>query len=211
MNRERKCLFYSEAGVTLIELLGSITLFGILTIFLGTILSTALTAEKKQKERLISEETANLIAAQIIKISENDALYKVSGYQDNPNDPSWSALPSDWDKHQMLVVENNGSSKIGITDLTDVSKKRLKVYCSKIPGIKINVEQKKNENAKWATNETAWGDYVYLPNYRDTFTVQSTITIEFKKEKKTIYSRKVNVEYRDEDKASGEIGGEGWW
>lgn len=72
------------------------------------------------------------------------------------------------------------------------------------PKITIHIDQTKNMNDSRKNNQL-------LSNSRDTFTIQESVVIHFIKEKKEIYSHQVELDYRDESKAAGDIGGEGFW
>lgn len=93
---------------------------------------------------------------------------------------------------------------IEVTDRLDPNFKRKKQYQVTSPDVTIHVEQEKNKNAQRQTNQL-------LKNQRDTFTVQETVTIRFEKRGRELYRQQVELDFRDEEKAKGKVGGDGWW
>lgn len=191
-----KRIWTDEEGITLVELLAGLALLGLIIIPLSMILSVSTKSTKIQKEQAEIQRVTNLMVAQMISISQKEGLYKQAGYSDYGS--------TAWDNNHMLKVNHNGEEQIEITDILDTNSQRKKIYQVASPGVTIHVEQSKNRNNQRKTNQS-------LNNTRDSFTIQETVNICFKKNGQDIYSQQVELDYRDESKAKGEVGGNGWW
>lgn len=189
-------IWTDEEGITLVELLAGLALLGLIIIPLSMILSVSTKSTKIQKEQAEIQRVTNLMVAQMISISQKEGLYKQAGYSDYGS--------AAWDNNHMLKVNHNGEEQIEITDILDTNSQRKKIYQVASPGVTIHVEQSKNRNNQRKTNQS-------LNNRRDSFTIQETVNICFKKNGQDIYSQQVELDYRDESKAKGEVGGNGWW
>lgn len=186
----------NEEGVTLVELLAGLALLSLILIPLGSVLSVSAKSVKIQREQAEIQSTANLMTAQMIDISQRKGLYTKAGYEDLGT--------IDWSKDHIILVNHNGEETIELTDALDPSFKRKKTYKVASPDITIHVDQKKNKNDERKTNQ-------HLYNARDTFTIQDTVTLRFEKRGKEVYRQEIELDYRDESKAKGEVGGDGWW
>lgn len=191
-----KQLIKDEEGVTLVELLAGLALLSLILIPLGTVLATTSKSAKIQKEQIEIQSTVNLMVAQMIDISQRKGVYKDIGYAKEGS--------SEWTQNHLIKVRNNGTKSIDITDANDTSFKRKKTYSVASPDIDIFIDQKKNKNDKRKTNQL-------LYNARDTFTIQETVTVRFERRGQEVYRQEVELDFRDEEKAEGEIGGDGWW
>lgn len=201
-------------------------------------------ATSSQGQQAEFQHTANNMIIQMNQIMNKKGLYEQAGYLGKFT-TNESTGKSSWIDEQVITVfdpersdlktiawTDNGKNKVGITDVLDSGKKMGKTYQLKDEGFKIKVFQKKNKNEELKTQfET--------PNYRDTFTIQTSVTIIFYKDdidfssyldnggeginlsekqgveekeaSKVLYTRKAELTYRDEMKARGEIPGEGRW
>lgn len=191
-----KYIVSDEDGITLVELLAGLALLGLILVPLGTLLAFAADSVRVQKEKAEIQNVTNLMVAQMIAISEKDDLYQSAGYSEygTPN----------WEKEHIIKVNGNGTNKIEITDVLDKDNRRKKTFKMSDSKISIHIDQTKNINDSRKNNQL-------LSNSRDTFTIQESVVIRFEKEKKEIYSHQVELDYRDESKAVGDIGGEGFW
>lgn len=191
-----KELIRDEDGVTLVELLAGLALLSLILIPLGSVLSISAKSVKIQREQAEIQSVANLMTAQMIDISQRKNIYRNIGYEDYGS--------SEWDKNHLLKIRNNGSETIDITDANDTGFNRKKSYRVPSPDVTIHVDQKKNKNDQRKTNQN-------LYNARDTFTIQETVTIYFEKRGKEVYRQEIELDFRDENKAQGKVGGDGWW
>ncbi|MBO0475889.1 hypothetical protein DOK76_02325 [Vagococcus sp. DIV0080] len=191
-----KRIISNEEGITLVELVAGLALLGLILIPLGTLLSFAGDSVKLQREQADIQSTANLMVAQMIAISQKEGLYEQAGYSDY-------GTPA-WEQKHIVKVNGSGTNKVEVTDILDKDNQRKKTYQIKNPKVSIHVDQKKNIHDNRKNNQL-------LSNSRDTFTIQESVEITFKKEGKEVFSQQVELDYRDEKKAVGEIGGEGYW
>lgn len=191
-----KSIIKDEEGVTLVELIAALALLSLLLIPLGSVLSTSAKSLKIQKEQADIQRVANIMVAQMTAISEKEQIAGAAGYINQGT--------NEWDKEHFLLIRHNGQEMIEVTDRLDPNFKRKKQYQVTSPDVTIHVEQEKNKNAQRQTNQL-------LKNQRDTFTVQETVTIRFEKRGRELYRQQVELDFRDEEKAKGKVGGDGWW
>lgn len=191
-----KQVINNEDGVSLVELVAGVALLSLILIPLSLMVSVSSKSASIQKEKADIQQLTNLMVAQLIDISERPDLYQRAGYSDKET--------IDWDKNHIIQVDGNGSRKVQITDILDTKKERAKTYEINQKDVSIHIEQEKNKHAKRRTKQ-------YLANSRDSFTIQETVVIRFEKLGEELYSQEVELDYRDEKKARGDIGGEGWW
>lgn len=191
-----KSIIKDEEGVTLVELIAALALLSLLLIPLGSVLSTSAKSLKIQKEQADIQRVVNTMVAQMTAISEKEQVAGAAGYINQGT--------NEWDKEHFLLIRHNGQEMIEVTDRLDPNFKRKKQYQVTSPDVTIHVEQEKNKNAQRQTNQL-------LKNQRDTFTVQETVTIRFEKRGRELYRQQVELDFRDEEKAKGKVGGDGWW
>lgn len=191
-----KSIIKDEEGVTLVELIAALALLSLLLIPLGSVLSTSAKSLKIQKEQADIQRVVNTMVAQMTAISEKEQIAGAAGYINQGT--------NEWDKEHLLLIRHNGQEMIEVTDRLDPNFKRKKQYQVTSPDVTIHVEQEKNKNAQRQTNQL-------LKNQRDTFTVQETVTIRFEKRGRELYRQQVELDFRDEEKAKGKVGGDGWW
>ncbi|MBL1229156.1 type II secretion system protein [Enterococcus sp. BWB1-3] len=225
-------LLQDENGLSMFELIGAITIFGLASFLFSAILFSIFRASVLQGQQLELQQTANNLVAQMEGISKIENIYKDAGYRGKFN--------SDWseahivkilaaDKMSELLSIDQGDNPLYISDILDTSNQRASSYHVKDQNIKIKLIQQKNENEVTKT--------IYAtPNYRDTFSIQTSGVILFYKEEiefsdyydssaglwaleqllaeneaSIVYSRKFVLTYRDDEKASGEVPGNGRW
>lgn len=225
-----------EQGLTLIELLGALTIFGIVSILLSSILFNIAKASSTQGRQVEIQQTANNMVVQIEDISKLEGIYAKAGYYGKFQDAtSWNTshivkvLDGDSEEASEIGVFAQGENTLFLTDINDNLNKKVISYRIQDTNIKIKVLQQKNENSQ---TKTIYG----TPNYRDLFSIQTTgvilfyqHTIDFSKyydsdvgvwqtdkllgeeQNKIIGSRKFVVNYRDDQKAKGEVPGNGRW
>ncbi|WP_207695390.1 hypothetical protein DOK67_0001767 [Enterococcus sp. DIV0212c] len=235
-----------EDGLTLIEMIATLAIFSIVILFFGAIIGSIGKAFSIQGQKVEFQQTANDIVAQINQLSKKKGLYEKAGYlgkfpttasSGNPwqTDQIISVFDSEATNQKPIDLTEQGKNKIGLTDILDATKdsgknSEARFYRLKNQEYKIKIFQQKNKNESLKTQ-------FKTPNYRDTFTIQTSVTILFYKgtidfnryvkngeinlsgkdgveEKEAaaiLYSRKAEFTYRDELKAKGEIPGEGRW
>lgn len=181
-----------EEGVTLVELLAGLALLSLILIPLSSALSISSKSVKIQREQAEIQGVVNLMTAQMLEISQKKGLYEKAGYDPHGDD------------NDMILVDHNGERSIDLTDVSDPEFKRKKSYQVASPDVLIYVDQQKNKNNQRKTNQG-------LGNARDTFTIQETVTVRFEKRGKELYRQEIELDYRDENKAQGKVGGNGWW
>lgn len=191
-----KLIWTDEEGITLVELLAGLALLGLIIIPLSMILSVSTKSTKIQKEQAEIQRVTNLMVAQMISISQKEGLYKQAGYSDYGS--------TAWDNNHIIKVNHNGEQQIEITDILDANNQRKKVYQVSSSDVTIHIDQSKNSNNQRKNNQN-------LTNTRDSFTIQETVNIRFEKKGQEVYAQQVELDYRDESKAKGEVGGNGWW
>lgn len=225
-----------ERGLTLIEILGALVIFGLVAGLLSSVLFSISKAATVQGQQVEFQQTANMMIAQIEKISKTSELYQDANYLGK------FVHPDKWkETHIVKIVEGEANSSpenlpsrpgvnpIYITDINDAQNLKVDSYHIKESKIKIKVLQQKNENDE---RKTVYG----TANYRDTFTIQTSGIILFYQEainfsdyydplasvwdmekllednKSNIrYSRKFVSNYRDDQKAKGGVPGNGRW
>lgn len=226
-------LLKEEKGVTLIELLGVLAIFGLVSILLSGVLFSISKASAVQGQQVEFQQLANNMIAQMESISDISDLNKDATYYGKFNTPAaWKKLSivkvmtTDMQEIQFFA---QGKNSIALSDINDTLNRRARTYQVSDKKIKMKILQHKNENA---VTKTAYS----TPNYRDTFSIQTTGVILFYEEaipfttyydddsglwdiEKLLateeasihYSRKFVYSYRDELKAQGEVPGNGRW
>ncbi|MBP1042802.1 type II secretion system protein [Vagococcus sp. BWB3-3] len=224
-----------ERGLSLIELLGALAIFGLVAILLSSVLFSISKASTVQGQQVEFQQTANLMVSQIESISKTPGIYQDAQYYGKFTAPDkWKDIhivktgadasnPSADDKYA------SGANKIYVTDINDNDNTKADTYQIKEAGIKIKVLQQKNENDE---RKTHYG----TGNYRDSFSIQTSGIVLFYKEEiefskyydkstgtwqlekllaensnKVKYSRKFVYSYRDDQKAKGDVPGNGRW
>ncbi|MTD42410.1 hypothetical protein GIX45_28045 [Erwinia sp. CPCC 100877] len=239
-----KKILKDEQGVTLVELIATLAVFLVVLFFFGMIMSSLSKGYAMQKQQVEFQQMANDMVANMTKIVNKKGIYEKAGYLGKFKTDSLAGKSS-WQAEQVIVVfdpersdlktfdwTEAGKNKISITDVLDAEKVNGRIYQLPKQDYKIKIFQQKNKNETLKTQFEA-------PNYRDTFTIQSSVTILFykgdidfnkyveiggesinlsgtdgienKEAEKILYIRKAELTYRDEKKAKGEIPGEGRW
>ncbi|QIL45811.1 type II secretion system protein [Vagococcus coleopterorum] len=224
-----------ERGVSLIELIGVTVLLGVMSILISGIFFTTVKTTDIQGEKVQIQQAANNMFAQMESISKIKNIYKDAGYLGKFTGVDWhkahiiKPLAEDAATGEWLAMkdEEQGTNKIAITNINDTLNKTKTTYQIKNPKIKIKILQQKNENEVTNTQYKT-------PNYRDTFSIQTTVMVLFYKDDinfseyyeaesgtwefdklskltNTVYSRKSVMYYRDDDKAKGDVPGDGRW
>lgn len=223
-----------EHGVTLIELLAVLAILGIVfSLSSGLFYSIAKTSST-QGQMVEIQQKANGMVAEIERISNVPGLYEQAGYIGKYVGKDWKEThiikPLKLDSkgnYVEMATTDGGENKLALTDITDTLNHSKKVFQIDNAAIKIKVMQEKNENEKTKT--------IYAtPNYRDTFSIQTTVLILFYKGEldfapyydasagswdfaklkalpNVVYAREAIVQYRDNAKAKGAIPGNGRW
>lgn len=228
-------LINDERGLSLIEVLGAMVIFGLVAILLSSVLFSISKASTIQGQQVEFQQTANLMVAKIEKISRTPEVYKEANYFGKFSGGSWK------ETHIIKITEGNvteslvnkpsdeGVNPIFLTDINDNSNQKSDSYYVKDRNVKIKVLLQKNENDN---RKTTYG----TTSYRDTFTIQTSGIILFYQEsidftpyydsatgvwdmeklladskKKIHYSRKFVCSYRDDEKAKGDTPGNGRW
>lgn len=239
-----KKLLKDEKGLSLVEMIATLAIFSIVILFFGMIINSLGKAFTIQGQQVEFQQIANDMIVQMNGIMNKKGLYEKAGYLGKFT-TNGTTGKSSWLDQQVITVFDPeradlksidwidaGKNRIGVTDVLDAEKSAGKTYQLKNKDYKIKVFQKKNKNESLKTQfET--------PNYRDTFTIQTSVTILFYKDQidfsdyleaggedinlsgaqgieekeaaKILYVRKAELTYRDEMKARGEIPGEGRW
>lgn len=224
-----------ERGLSLIELLGALVIFGLVSVLLSSVLFSISKASTVQSQQVEFQQTANMMILQIEKISKTAEIYQKANYWGKFTDTSaWK------ETHIVKIVEgdekesdentpgNSGVNPIYLTDINDAENAKTTSYQIKEKDLKIKILQQKNEHEE---RKTTYG----TTSYRDTFTIQTSGIILFYKDtitfsdyytaagvwemdklladnkEKIHYSRKFVSNYRDDDKAKGAVPGNGRW
>jgi hypothetical protein len=239
-----KNILKDEQGVTLVELIATLAVFLVVLFFFGMIMSSLSKGYAIQSRQVKLQQMANDMVVQMIGIVNKEGIYEKAGYLGKFKTDSVTGKSS-WQTDQVVVVfdpdrsdlktfdwTEPGTNKIAITDILDASKSNGKIYRLPNHKSKVKIFQHKNKNESLKTQFES-------PNYRDTFTIQNSVTILFyegdidfnkyveadgetinlsgangieeKEAKKILYIRNAELTYRDEKKAKGEIPGEGRW
>ncbi|WP_086348143.1 hypothetical protein [Candidatus Enterococcus clewellii] len=228
-----KKLLNNERGLSLVELLGAIILFGLASLLFGGVLFSIAKTSEVQGQQVAIQQTANGMVAQMESISTIENIYEKAGYRGKFNSSNWvdahivKALSED--RLAEIQPLAQGQNPLYLSDILDTTNQRAQGYQVKDKTIKIKLIQQKNENEQTKT--------IYAtPNYRDTFSIQTSGVILFYKkdiafdgyytsetglwaieellqenEDSIVYSRKFVLTYRDDEKASGEVPGNGRW
>lgn len=228
----------NEEGLSLIEVLGALAIFGLVATLLSSVLFSISKASTIQGQQVEYQQTANLMIAQIEKINRNSDIYTEANYfgKFNPN-VNWKEThiikltDGDTSKAQTNAPSKDGLNPIFLTDINDNSNLKAESYQIKDRAVKIKVLLQKNEHE---ARKTSYG----TSSYRDTFTIQTSGIILFYKgsinftpfydsdsgvwdmenlltatstKDKIQYSRKFVSSYRDDQKAKGDTPGNGRW
>lgn len=225
-----------EQGLTLIEVLGSLVIFGLVATLLSSILFSISKASTIQGQQVEFQQTANMMIAKIEKISRTPEVYQDANYFGKFNEElNWKEThivritDGDLLDSEVNAPSQEGLNPIYLTDINDNTHAKSDSYSIKDKTIKIKVLLQKNEND---TRKTSYG----TASYRDTFTIQTSGIILFYQDsinfppyynsesgtwnmkellkdhkKKIRYSRQFVSSYRDDDKAKGESPGNGRW
>ncbi|MGL4696658.1 PulJ/GspJ family protein [Enterococcus larvae] len=226
-------LIKDERGLSLMELIGAIILFGLASLLFGGVLFSIAKASEVQGQQVALQQTANGMVAQMESISRIENIYENAGYRGKFNSSNWTDThiikTLSEDKLSEIQPLAQGENPLYISDILDTTNKRSSSYQVKNKNVKIKLIQQKNENE--ATNT------IYAtPNYRDTFSIQISGIILFYEDEITfadyydsssglweieellqqneamiVYSRRFVLTYRDDEKASGEVPGNGRW
>lgn len=228
-------LLKDERGLSLIEVLGALAIFGLVAILLSSVLFSISKASTIQGQQVEFQQTANMMIAKIEKISRTPEVYEDANYFGKFNGKiSWK------ETHIIRLTKDNqtdsevnkpfedGVNPIYLTDINDNANQKSDSFEIKDKTIKIKVLLQKNENDQ---RKTSYG----TSNYRDTFTIQTSGIILFYQESinftpyytsngvwdleklvtdnkaKIRYSRQFVCSYRDDQKAKGEAPGNGRW
>ncbi len=228
-----KHVLENQKGLTLVELLGTIAIFGFIASLLTSILFSISTTSKIQSQKVELQQIANGLVTQMEKISNIPDIYEKAGYR-GKFVGSWndeyivkilkkSSGNNEWVENTNLT--NAGENMIGITDINDNLNQKVTFFKATNPKINIKVIQQKNENSQTKT-------IFSMPNYRDDFAIQTTALILFfkdpidfmhyydsqtglfnlekiKKIPTVIYFREAIFTYRDHSKVKGEVPGDG--
>ncbi|MGX7420622.1 pilus assembly FimT family protein [Carnobacterium gallinarum] len=223
-----------ERGVTLVELITILALLGIVFSLSGGLFYSIAKTSSIQKQMVEIQQTANGIVSEIESISKIPGLYEEAGYIGKYVGKEWEEThiikPLKFDEAGdpvEMTVTDEGENRIALTDITDTLNQSKQVFQLNNPEIKIKIMQEKNENELTKT--------IYsTPNYRDTFSIQTTVMVLFYRDKidfskyhddrtggwsfdelkalsNVVYSRETVVQYRDNAKAKGDIPGNGRW
>lgn len=233
-----KKIIYDEEGLTLIEVLGTIVILSIVLLLFSNLLSTLVLTTKNQKLLLKLQNISNQIASQSNSISRIPNIYSQAGYRGLLiGDTTWNISPVvkvsqkiGADTYAELSPESPGQLAVWVNDILDST--TLKQYSLQEEHLKIKIIQEINpENAAYyKINDIA------LPNYRDSFTIQTKITLIFykgdiifdsyynqatgtwdfeglfnKEKNQIVYLDNFHFEYRDDEKARGGVPGNGHW
>lgn len=233
-----KKIIYDEDGLTLIELLGTIVILSIVLLLFSSLLSSMVSTAKNQRLYLKLQNMSNQIASRSNSISRIPNIYSQAGYRGLLiGDTTWNISPVvkvskkiGTDTYEELSPESPGQSAVWINDILDST--TTKEYSLQEEHLKIKMIQEINpENtAYYKVND------IELPNYRDTFTIQTKVTLIFYKEdiifdnyydqvtgtwnfkdlfnkekNQIVYSDNFHFEYRDDEKAQGGVPGNGRW
>lgn len=225
-------LIKNEQGLTLIELIGATVVFGLAFLLFSGILFSISKTSTVQGQQVEIQQIANSMVAQMESISKIDGIYEEAGYLGKFESKSWSTkhIIKSLDKNNLveLLPLAQGENPIYVSDILDTLNNRAESYQIKDSEVKVKLIQQKNENE--VTNT------IYsTPNYRDTFSIQVSGAILFYKEEidfsryydtatglwqieklleeeqTIVYSRKFVLTYRDDQKANGEVPGNGRW
>ncbi|MEB6145951.1 PulJ/GspJ family protein [Enterococcus casseliflavus] len=156
-----------ERGVTLVELLGAIVIFGIIIALFSGTLFLIVQASVRQGRIAAFQGIANEIMAQAGQIAKIDGIYEHAGYLGKYDSLLFheehivKTMP---EGTLGAAITEEGSPRMVVTDITDTNNIRARVYDTKDPTIKLKIIQQKNENEATLTHH-------YTPNYRDTFSI----------------------------------------
>lgn len=227
-----------ERGLSFIEVLSVLTICGVVFALVSGLLLSISKTTSIQAEKIEMQQTANSILAQVERISNISGIYEQAGYL---GEFVGSSGTNAWnDAHIVKLLQEDGTgewletsrigpggNRIAITDITDTLNQSKEIFQMKNSETKIKILQQKNENELTKTIYTT-------PNYRDTFSIQSTVMVLFYNEKidfsdyydeitgfwnyneikelpNVLYSRESVFCYRDDAKSKGEVPGNGRW
>ncbi|WP_321383599.1 type II secretion system protein [uncultured Enterococcus sp.] len=226
-------LIRDERGLSLMELIGAIILFGLASLLFGGVLFSIAKASEIQGQQVNLQQTANGMIAQMESISKIENIYEEAGYRGKFNSSNWtdSHIIKSLSEEKLTELQplSQGENPLYLSDILDTTNKRAMSYQVKNKQIRIKLIQQKNENESTNT--------IYAtPNYRDTFSIQTSGIILFyegdisfadyyesstglwaieellkQNEAEIVYSRRFVLTYRDDEKASGEVPGNGRW
>ncbi|MDR0922383.1 MAG: type II secretion system protein [Lactobacillales bacterium] len=183
-----------EQGVTLVELLGTVAIMGVVLVLFSSVLYLISKANEKQMMKVEMQQIANRMYLQMEKISRTPNIVEKAGYLGKYAGGDGATDVTPWNEAFIVKVNkesdkgsggkifselhlnDEGSNEIALTDITDTSNNACKSYSFKRDkNMKIKVIQQKNKNEVTNTNYET-------PNYRDIFTVQNSVFILFYKE-----------------------------
>lgn len=224
-----------ERGVSIPELLGIIAVLGIVLALMSGIFLSIVKTTTIQGQKVEMQQTANNLVVQLEKISKIDGIYEQAGYLGKFVGIDWKQAhifkplvqENGSDEWVEMSLTGQGANQVALTDINDTLNQSKEMFKIKDPAIKIKILQQKNENE---VTKTLYG----TPNYRDTFSIQTTVMILFYKEEinftdyyqtstgywkfeeikqhpNVVYSREAMFYYRDDAKSKGEIPGNGRW
>lgn len=227
-----KTYIADEKGISTVELLGAVLIFGIVIAMFSSTLHLIVQASTLQGRIVRYQQMANEIVAQTEGIAKTNGIYEQAGYLGKFDSLNFH------EEHILKVIpegasgENmtdQGSSRLMLTDINDTTNSRGRYYDTKDSNIKLKLIQQKNENEVTRTQ-------YYTANYRDTFTIQTKVLLIFYTgdinfsdyydystgwwqladlladyQEQAIYHREFSIQYRDDDKARGGVPGDGRW
>ncbi|WP_312542648.1 prepilin-type N-terminal cleavage/methylation domain-containing protein [Enterococcus sp.] len=225
-------LYKNENGFTLVETLSALVILGILGGGIIGICLQIMSISTLQSKKIEFQQISNNIVLEMEKISQIDGLYEQAGYLGKYVGVPWN------DAHIIKVLNTagaleeidkmaEGAHQIGLTHINDNLNQTITYFGIKDDTIKIKIFQNKNEHDVTKT--------IYsLPNYRDSFSIQTTALIIFYQDQiafsqyynthtglwnfndlstleNVLYARKTTFTYRDNSKARGDVPGSGKW
>lgn len=246
-----------ETGITLTEVLAVIVLLAIVTTLLTTVASHMFTVRNRQETKIKVQRIANSLYADFNTIS-NESLVNVrkggvksdeyslgesAKYRrDSYYGTKWLSYLTKmaWVVDPGLYVGGApGSSGIYVQDCWDNGIEKLVIARPKDESVVNTYQTPKGINLKIYQVKNKQEDQVLKQgesNYRDSFSVQTTVYIVFYKgyinwhnyiseenapmklddvkrdnAKDIVYSRVFDVSYRDDAKSAGEVAGNGRW
>lgn len=227
-----------ERGLSLIEVLSVLTISGVVFALISGLFLSITKTTSIQGGKVEMQQTANGILAQVERISNISGIYEQAGYLGKFVGSSGTNAWNDAHIVKLLQEDETGDwletsrtdqglNRIAVTDITDTLNQSKEIFQIKNSETKIKILQQKNENELTKTIYTT-------PNYRDTFSIQTTVMVLFYNEEidfsdyydaitgfwdysgikelpNVLYSRESVFNYRDDAKSKGEIPGNGRW